>query len=212
MWANGACCCLLFIKIKTFYARRFVLDLEVGTRLTEVIKLADFYFFILAGTPCLSVSDHKKNGFRITWATDLFRISLAARLRPCPFLQFHDRAPKLAQKLRFSDLRRMKGLFCNLHIYKNCLRQSISIFPLWSGTAELLWKWWGKKHFFLSYYNFQVCMIPKNINLLSHRFQGFCYSWMTRVEGFGTLVDKMILYFINNIFKFCQFLYYHLQL
>ena len=68
MWANGACCCLLFIKIKTFYARRFVLDLEVGTRLTEVIKLADFYFFILAGTPCLSVSDHKKNGFRITWA------------------------------------------------------------------------------------------------------------------------------------------------
>ena len=41
-------------------------------------------------------------------------IDRAARLLPRSILPFHDRAPKLAQKPRFSDFWRRKGLFCSL--------------------------------------------------------------------------------------------------
>ena len=41
-------------------------------------------------------------------------IDRAARLLPRSILAFHDRAPKLAQKPRFSDFWRRKELFCSL--------------------------------------------------------------------------------------------------
>ena len=47
----------------------------------------------------------------------LFR--LAARLLPRPVLPFHDRASKPAQKPRFSDFWRRKGLFCSLDSFGN---------------------------------------------------------------------------------------------